>query len=224
MTIVVNGTNTPTAGGVTYGNGTEYATTAAGTTGQVLTSAGSSAPTWAAPATGAMTFISVQTVSGTPSTLDFTTGISSTYDDYVVVFENVATSAAAALQMLFYKSGAFQTTVYRSNYIYCTSAGGTVTSVGETTTFTISRQGSTTGGNLRSGTISLYNLNSATAYASACNYTAQNTGASATGADNTLTFGGGTEGTAAAVTQIRFQPSTGTFTSGTFRLYGLQKS
>ena len=46
MSVIINGSNTPTAGGVTYGDGTQYATTAAGTSGQFLTSAGASAPTW----------------------------------------------------------------------------------------------------------------------------------------------------------------------------------
>lgn len=41
-----NATATPTAGGITYGTGTAYAFTAAGTAGQVLTSNGTSAPTW----------------------------------------------------------------------------------------------------------------------------------------------------------------------------------
>ena len=41
-----NATATPTAGGVSYGTGSAYAFTAAGTSGQVLTSNGSSAPTW----------------------------------------------------------------------------------------------------------------------------------------------------------------------------------
>lgn len=44
-----NGTATPTAGAVSYGTGTAYAFTAAGTTGQVLQSNGSSAPTWVTP-------------------------------------------------------------------------------------------------------------------------------------------------------------------------------
>lgn len=48
MPVTINGSNTPTAGGVTYGDGTTYATTAAGTSGQVLTSAGAGAPTWTA--------------------------------------------------------------------------------------------------------------------------------------------------------------------------------
>ena len=76
MAVIINGSNTPTAGGVTYGDGTQYATTsagsaggvlysagssapaftAAGTSGQVLQSNGSSAPTWATPAGTTMLF------------------------------------------------------------------------------------------------------------------------------------------------------------------------
>lgn len=50
MPVTIVGNNTPTAGGVVYGDGTNYASTAAGTSGQVLTSNGASAPTWNAPA------------------------------------------------------------------------------------------------------------------------------------------------------------------------------
>ena len=41
-----NSTATPTAGGASYGTGTAFAFTAAGTAGQVLTSTGATAPTW----------------------------------------------------------------------------------------------------------------------------------------------------------------------------------
>jgi hypothetical protein len=43
-----NGSATPTAGAVAYGNGSAYVFTLAGSAGQVLTSNGSGAPTWAA--------------------------------------------------------------------------------------------------------------------------------------------------------------------------------
>lgn len=46
MTITITGSNSPTAGGAAYGDGSNLAFTSAGTSGQVLTSAGSSAPTW----------------------------------------------------------------------------------------------------------------------------------------------------------------------------------
>jgi hypothetical protein len=44
-----NGTSTPTAGAVSYGTGTSFAFTTAGTTGYVLQSNGASAPTWRTP-------------------------------------------------------------------------------------------------------------------------------------------------------------------------------
>jgi len=50
MSVTINGSNTPTAGGVTYGDGTAYATTTAGTSGQALLSGGAGAPTWGTPA------------------------------------------------------------------------------------------------------------------------------------------------------------------------------
>ena len=46
MAVTIVGNNTPTAGGVVYGDGTNYASTAAGTSGQILISGGASAPTW----------------------------------------------------------------------------------------------------------------------------------------------------------------------------------
>ena len=50
-----NATAAPTAGGVSYGTGTAYAFTAAGTAGYVLTSNGAGAPTWAAASGGITT-------------------------------------------------------------------------------------------------------------------------------------------------------------------------
>jgi hypothetical protein len=50
-----NGTSAPTAGAVSYGTGTAYAFTSAGSAGQVLTSNGAGAPTWAAASGGIST-------------------------------------------------------------------------------------------------------------------------------------------------------------------------
>lgn len=47
-----NGNAAPTAGTVAYGDGTSYAFTSVGTSGQVLTSNGAGAPTWVTPAGG----------------------------------------------------------------------------------------------------------------------------------------------------------------------------
>lgn len=48
MPVTIDGSNTPVAGSVGYGDGTKIAFTSVGSSGQVLTSNGVSAPTWAA--------------------------------------------------------------------------------------------------------------------------------------------------------------------------------
>jgi hypothetical protein len=63
-----NGTATPTAGAVSYGTGTAYAFTSAGTSGQVLTSSGAGAPTWSSVSGIAVTSINFGTTGLTPAT------------------------------------------------------------------------------------------------------------------------------------------------------------
>jgi hypothetical protein len=49
MPVTIDGSNTPTAGGIGYGDGTELAFTTAGSSGQALLSAGAGVPTWGTP-------------------------------------------------------------------------------------------------------------------------------------------------------------------------------
>lgn len=46
MAVTIVGNNTPTAGGIGYGDGTNLAFTTAGTSGQILSSNSTSAPSW----------------------------------------------------------------------------------------------------------------------------------------------------------------------------------
>ena len=64
MSLLINGSNTPTAGSVAIGNGTELAFTAAGTTGQVLTSQGASSAIWSAVSLAASSTITTPTITG----------------------------------------------------------------------------------------------------------------------------------------------------------------
>ena len=59
-----NNSGTPTAGAVSYGDGTSYKFTTVGTAGQVLISSGTSAPTWATPSGGTVTAISITSANG----------------------------------------------------------------------------------------------------------------------------------------------------------------
>lgn len=118
MPVTINGSNTPTAGGVTYGDGTQYATTSAGTSGQVLTSAGSSAPTWTTPSAGALTLLATLTPT-TAANVDALTAFTSSYDNYVIIIDGINAASGTADQpyMRFANGGTVDTTgVYRSAY------------------------------------------------------------------------------------------------------------
>ena len=93
MAIILNGSNTPTAGGVGYGDGSNLAFTGAGTSGQVLTSAGTGTPTWTTPSSGAMILISTKTASSSAS-LEWT-GLNG-YDKYIIVCSNLVPSGSGA--------------------------------------------------------------------------------------------------------------------------------
>ena len=98
MTIIVNGSNTPTAGAVGYGDGTNLAFTSAGTTGQFLSSNGSSAPSWVGAPASAMTLISTKSISSATS-FNFT-GLSG-YNYYQLIFTASSFSANDYLVLQF---------------------------------------------------------------------------------------------------------------------------
>lgn len=69
MTVIINGSNTPTAGAVAVGDGTTLNFTAAGTAGQVLTSNGAAVPTWTDNGAGTVTSASVVSANGFAGTV-----------------------------------------------------------------------------------------------------------------------------------------------------------
>jgi hypothetical protein len=69
MTVIINGSNTPTAGAVAVGDGTTINFTAAGTAGQVLTSNGAAVPTWTDNGSGSVTTASVVSANGFAGTV-----------------------------------------------------------------------------------------------------------------------------------------------------------
>ena len=72
------GTTVPVSGGISYGAGSVYAFTAAGTAGQILYSNGAGAPTWAAPPAGTVTSVAALTLGTTGTDLSSTVATSTT--------------------------------------------------------------------------------------------------------------------------------------------------
>jgi hypothetical protein len=69
MAVIINGSNTPTAGAVAVGDGTTLNFTAAGTAGQILSSNGASVPTWINNDAGTVTNASVVSANGFAGTI-----------------------------------------------------------------------------------------------------------------------------------------------------------
>ena len=152
MAVIINGSNTPTAGGIIYGDGSEYdvtaagasggvfysagasapAFTAAGTSGQVLRSNGASAPTWTTVSSGLTLGTPVATTSGT--SIDFT-GIPAGVKQVIISFDGVSTSGIDPKLIRLGDSGGVETTSYYA--IGSSIQGATAASQSNSTGFII---------------------------------------------------------------------------------------
>jgi hypothetical protein len=138
MAIVIDGNNTPTAGGIGYGDGTELAFTAAGTSGQPIVSGGAGAPTfrpYTLPASdgsasqvlqtngsGALSFATVSAgltlgtpVNSTSGTSITFTGIPAGVKQITISFLAVSTDGAGSKVVRIGDSGGIETADYASS-------------------------------------------------------------------------------------------------------------
>lgn len=199
-----------------------------GTNGQVLQTNGSGTLSFATPAAGALVFLSSQTVSGTPTVVSFTSGIGSTYDDYLIVYENVACSSTStrSLAVRFQQSGSFQT---GSVYSYTVTIGMSTTSDGlgaiSQPTLLLEDTGISNDTGIRSGFLYLLNVN-ASGTARRAHIVANTTSRGDSALNSMTCTSGGTTTVTNQVSGIQFlwSTTTETFASGTFRLYGIAKS
>lgn len=221
MAVTITGNNTPTAGGVTYGDGTTYATTAAGTAGQVLTSAGVSAPTWSTPSAGAMTLITTTTASSS-ATVDFT-GLTSAYKNYLVIVTNAvpATNNAALVFRTSTNNGSSYDSGASNYYSTHTNFGDTAWNYGQTVDdrFYINFYGQDNTANIGGTSFTMTIVNPSAANRIQWYITGFENGFSASlGA---FVGGGYRLATTGAVNAIRFFFGSGNIASGTFKLYGI---
>lgn len=226
MAVVITGNNTPTAGGVVYGDGTTYATTSAGMSGQLLQSNGSSAPSWVTASAGAMTFISTTTASNS-ATVDIENAMTA-YDVYVIEGVNIVNATDDTYLKIQLKIGGsyISTSTYLSAAANNLATGGAVAIDNAATTTTFIKfvpHMSNTASRTASGSIKIFNPSSTTiqkqvffnyAWLDSLAYT----GTIGNG------YGSGVNSGTGALTGIRIFSSSGNITSGTFRLYGIANS
>jgi hypothetical protein len=226
MAIVIDGNNTPTAGGIGYGDGTELAFTTAGSSGQVLQSNGASAPSWVTSSPSAMTLLATGTASNS-ATLDFT-GISSTYDLYFIEVVEIVGASASYLRML--TSSNNGSSYDSSGYTY--QSQGYISTTGSWTSDFNDAATWLQFWNNNCGTISTTASNSglsATAYlmspasSAYTKFQAQAVWFTSSSANSYANITGGRMSTS-PVNAIRFLMHSGNIASGTIRLYGIANS
>ena len=184
-----------------------------GTANQVLTSDGTDIA-WANAAAGGTNgwqLISTTTVSSSPSTVDITSGINSTYDNYVLVISNLTMGSPDSCYVMWYKASSL---ISGSTYDY-TEVGSSVTNRTNQSAITIAAP--TPAGSSVNGNFFLFNANSTVARGAG--YLAQTQRA------DEMQFASGSSNNSGAVTGIRIRTEvSSTFTTGTFRLYGIAQS
>lgn len=217
-----------TEGDLFYRDATGLQKLAKGTSGQTLKMGGSNAPEWVtvdASSGGAWNFISSGTASSSTS-VDFTSGINSTYDTYMLTITSLVASSSSLRPYLQVSVGG---TFATANYHYYTNgygSGGGAVDAGATYGDSMRLQGNTNmysdTAKTGSGIIYFHNPASTTAYS---NFHWKYTFWSATDVVMNDHGSGLYNGSTGAIDGVRLLAgASGNFTSGTFRLYGLAKS
>jgi hypothetical protein len=205
-----------TTGQVQINNAGAFGAVASGTNGQYLTSGGAgNPPTWTTPSAGALVLISSQTVSSATTYVTFSNVFTSTYDNYVIVYNNVAFNnsygfSGGILQAQYQKSGSYVTSGYLGGYGDVWSSRTTTLNLAGTVV-NVNKANSDFA---TSGVLNLYNVNNSTAT------NQSNSGLSTT---TMCTFYDNTNG---VITGIRFlvESTSTTIVQGNFYIYGIAKS
>ncbi len=222
--VIGNGTADVTIG-TSSGNTTEFATvTGSLTSGHIATwdASGNLQDGGAAPAAGALVLLEQHTASNSTE-LDFTSCISSTYDTYMIEVVSLVTSTTLQLQIQMSTNGGSSYDTgsnyqWSSAFGYASSAGGT----GSTSDTKIAFDASLTknANTAYYGSLKLFDPLNTSLY----KFIMYQWSVSVTAVNAPLNYmGSGYYKSTTAVNAFRFIASTGNFTSGTIRVYGVAK-
>ena len=171
---------------------------------------------------GSLELIEEQTASGNPSSIDFISIKESIYDVHLVEMIGWSHSNTSQMAIRFYESGVVENSaVYQIAYQRGAGDGnfGEARSTG-LNMITINSGVSTGTNRLRNGYFYVYNAGNSSKYT----FITQQTTTIDNGGDFNMSFGGGVLPQASSVDGIKILGYTsGTFTSGTFKLFGVKQ-
>jgi len=212
---------------ITWDSSGVATTVAVGTSGHVLTSNGAgAAPTF--KTAGGLVLLSTTTISSAVANVSITSGIDSTYDRYQIVIDDLKTSSQVGINLLFSYNGG-------STYAAGVHAGGISRSHSDTNVVGYNYfvgsdnpisaglavdDGTVSSASSFNSTIELIHPSSTTSY---MNFTVKSVFNDSSGATIFVDGGGKETSPTSAVNAIRLQGSSGNLTSGTVKLYGIEK-
>ena len=203
--------------------GTKVVAVAPSTSGNVLTSDGTNWASSTPAAGGAWTFITSVTASNS-STVDFLTSFSTTYDTYLCTFNNIVGEDGREFRVLVAIGGSPRSTSADYRYGYHGWGDHNAADTNGTTSSTYIRMNGgfgTSTGEATNGNIWFHSPTNTTRYKHLTwNLSEFNNSAALRNRDGAGLFQGATT----ALTGFQFYSSVGNIASGTFYLYGLNKS
>lgn len=221
-----------TTDGVVYYDGSALVTTGVGTAGQVLTSNGAGvAPTFQSGGggTGGLVFLDSQTASNS-ATIDFTSVITGTYNNYWLIFSGVvpATNTASLTMVVSTDNGSSWITAngsYAAGIRYCAYNSSSFSNDNDALErfILLSSELSDTAGTGVSGTGTIFNTGNGGYFAitGLCVFNGSSSGGGTTGwFGDGYDSGGGGSGQI-GVNAIRFLMTSGNISTGTFSLFGI---
>jgi hypothetical protein len=198
-----------TTGDTIYSSsGSTPARLAIGSSGNVLTVAGG-VPTWAAPATGGMTLLSTTNLSGTATDV---TSIATGYVKLIGYIQGITLSGSAS------NIGLTNTSNTGCSYAGVESNNSTAAVVGSSSSYLQTFR--TVATNTPDDHIICFEIENYSAAVSTTSYAVRFWGRS--GSDITFNYGGAFSSGTGPWTSLRIRSSSGTFTAGTLKLYGVK--
>ena len=194
-----------------------------GTTGQVLTSNGAGAlPTFQAASGGTNNLVLIQSqTASTSSSISFTSGITSTYTTYLLVYSGIYTSDNSdSLGVQFSTNGgsSYLSSGYQGGFTYASYNGNTFINVNSTAQCYLGGPTGNTSSKFLSGSVYLYNLTTATPPSMMGQFICQGiAGNSVVG----NAFGYNTTTSGVNALKIFTTTSSQTITAGKFTLFGV---
>lgn len=225
-----NASSMATTDGVVYYDGTRLVTTAVGTATQVLTSNGPAvAPTFQSGGggTGGLVLLSSQTASNS-ATIDFTSVITGTYNNYFLIFSNVVPVVNTDFLKMLVSINNGSTWVggpgYPAGISYVPANGTSFTNQADPFERWIPLSGplSNVAGGGVNGTANLFNTGNGAYFATTglCIFNGSTSGPASMGWFGDSVDTAGPQGQI-GVNALRFLMSTGNISTGVFSLYGL---